>query len=420
MFEHSAWSVIVCLLGLLTLVVVAMSCIAVLQYRRFRAMGSQKGAQRHSITIEPDLPDRPEEIIEVICEAKAAEVLDGIPEAVLSQLEKAKGIIVSVPPDVASKLRDGQYAFLEAYNEPLRIVSVEKAKDATIMTPRTWELPHAVDYVGSAWKMLSFLVGQMNTTRIRSTLADIHSILQHLQEHNRDESLGNIKGNLRFLAEIRKFLDEAPVDWTTESYLKGLSINLDTIYREGLQGISTYELALSHYLVRLPEVKISSFHFSEKSIGAFVRLMRDYGTDTHILLSALYSTVVSVGVAANVPANISGLLNTRVHNALDTLANFELRNEQWWRQVEGRLRDIDDAAFNRTITKERAKARVKAAMLKVKQEIKAFCDEIRRLLMDALRSFSQFAEARRMGLRYRLISDGGRGVSRIELLRPLT
>jgi hypothetical protein len=109
--------------------------------------------------------------------------------------------IVSVPPDVKKLLDSGQAGWLTVKDHPLQIVRVDGTKDAVVWTQQNWSLRECVDYVGSGWKMVSFLVGQMNSMRMRSTLANIHLILRDLRQYERDKALGSIRGNLQYLFE---------------------------------------------------------------------------------------------------------------------------------------------------------------------------------------------------------------------------
>jgi hypothetical protein len=369
------------------------------------------------ITALPDTDEPAEEVLEISSETIASGLLEYVPEAVPALLERFKDrVILMIPPEVYAQVESGQAGILTARDQPVRIVLIEKTNAGTICTPEQWSLPHCVDYVCSLWKMLGFVFGQMNTTRMRSTLANIHSLLQQLRQNERDKSLGEMNGNLKYLSELRESANTGGTAIDGQSYLFGTQ--LESIYRESLQSTSTYALVLRGNRNSLRAAKFSALQVNKETVDTLTKFISDYRADAHIQLSSIYCTATVVATAG-IYGPDSGLAKVRHSHAAEALSDFEHQDIEWWENISRRLKEFD-GTYSWQGTKNRARALLNTQMQEVREDIAASVHEIRRILKQTNFWITQIGQRNHAAMRLRLVGDGRHSLTRIELLTPVS
>lgn len=370
-----------------------------------------------AITALPDTDEQAEEAFEISSETIASGLLEYVPEAVPALLARFKDrVILIIPPEVYAQVESGQAGILTARDQPVRIVLIEKTNAGTICTPEQWSLPHCVDYVCSLWKMLGFVFGQMNTTRMRSTLANIHSFLQQLRQNERDKSLGGINGNLQYLSGLRELASTGGTAKDGQSYLFGTQ--LESIYRESLQSTSTYALVLRGNRNSLRATQLSALRVNKETVNTLTKFISDYRADARIQLSSIYCTATAVATAGIFRLD-SGLAKVRLSHAAEALSAFDHQDIEWWENICRRFQEFD-GTYSWPGTKNRARALLNTQMQEARVEIAAFVLEIRRILKQTNFWITQIGQRNHAAMRLRLVGDGRHSLTRIELLAPVS
>lgn len=369
------------------------------------------------ITALPDTEEQAEAVLEIGSETIASGLLEYVPEALAALLETYNDkVILMIPPELQAQLESGQAGMLTAHDQPVRVVLIEKANASTICTPEQWSLPHCVDYVCSLWKMLGFVFGQMNATRMRSTLANIHSILQQLRQNDRDKSLGVLKGNLQYLSELRDLASAGETARDGQCFLFGTQ--LESVYRESLQSTSTYSLVLRGNRNSLLAAKLSALRVNKETVDTLTKFISDYRADAHIQLCSIYCTASAVATAGIYGADC-GLAKVRLSYAAEALNAFDHQDEEWWGSISRRLQEFDGTCSWQA-TKNNARTLLNTQMLEARKDIAAFVREIRRILRQASFWITQTRQRSHSTMRLRLVGDGRHSLTRVELLAPVS
>jgi hypothetical protein len=369
------------------------------------------------ITALPDTDEQAEAVLEIGSETIASGLLEYVPETVTGLLERYNDkVILIIPPEVQAQLESGQAGMLTARDQPVRIVLIEKTNAGTICTPEQWSLPHSVDYVCSLWKMLGFVFGQMNTTRMRSTLANIHSILQQLRQNERDKSLGVLKGNLQYLSELRELASTGGTAIDGQSFLFGPQ--LESVYRESLQSTSTYALVLRGNRNSLRAANLPALRVNKETVNTLTKFISDYRADAHIQLCSIYCTASAVATAG-IYGTDCGLAKVRLSHAAEALNAFDHQDKEWWESISGRLQEFD-GTYSWQATKNKARTLLNTQMLEAREDIAAFVREIRRILKQTSFWLTQTGQRSHTTMRLRLVGDGRYSLTRVELLAPVS
>jgi hypothetical protein len=369
------------------------------------------------ITALPDTDEQAEAVLEIGSETIASGLLKYVPETLTGLLERYNDkVILIVPPEVQSQLENGQAGILTARDQPVRIVLIEKTNAGTICTPEQWSLPHCVDYVCSLWKMLGFVFGQMNTTRMRSTLANIHSILQQLRQNDRDNSLGVLKGNLQYLSELRELASTGGTAIEGQCFLFGSQ--LESVYRESLHSTSTYTLVLRGNRNSLLAAKLSALRVNKETVDTLTKFISDYRADAHIQLCSIYCTAAAVATAG-IYSPDWGLAKVRLSHAAEALNVFDHQDKEWWENISRRLQGFDDT-YSWQATKNKARTLLNTQMVEAREDIAAFVREIRRILTQTTFWITQTGQRSHSMMRLRLVGDGQHSLARVEILAPVS
>lgn len=365
----------------------------------------------------PDTDEQAEAVLEIGSETIASGLLEYVPETLTGLLERySDKVILIIPPEVQAQLESGQAGMLTARDQPVRIVLIEKTSAGTICTPEQWSLPHCVDYVCSLWKMLGFVFGQMNATRMRSTLASIHSVLQQLRQYERDKSLGMLKGNLQYLYELR---ESASTDGTViDGQCFRFGAQLEGVYRESLHSTSTYALVLRGNRNNLLAAKLSALRVNKETVDTLTKFISDYRADAHIQLCSIYCTASAVATAG-IYGPDSGLAKVRLLHAAEALNAFDHQDKEWWEGISRRLQEFDGTCSWQA-TKNKARTLLNTQVLEAREDIADFVREIRRILKQTSFWITQTGQRSPTTMRLRLVGDGRHSLTRVELLAPVS